>query len=266
MASDPSKTCSRILHAAWRVCRGGQTTREPPRDVFLGACATIAARFAAEGFRYAKSRQRFSRVAGDFVYGIWFQSSHYNSRGVHVALWIHAQVTSPRLKRWRAQHPSVGDVSDAVGGGQIGNLVPTRSVLGLTVSRPDWLEWDLASPAHRSAQIDDAEAKIRQLALPLFAAFDDVPTLCNRLQRQEVPGIWDWALFDFLACFASVTAARNAAVRLLADYPAARRDYVRFLREWRQNGLPRHTPTGIGSIVAAASCCYGFGDLLPEVR
>jgi hypothetical protein len=74
-------------------------------------------------------------------------SDQNNVRGEHVALWIHVNVWSKRLKTWRKRYDP--DTSwDFVAGGLIGNLEHP----------PGWAEWELADPSNRTAMRGEAIA------------------------------------------------------------------------------------------------------------
>src|SRR5262245_46090050 len=77
---------------------------EAPREIYERGCATVAAAFVAEGFRFAPSGPHATRASGDLTHHITFQSSRNNVAGEHVALWVHAHVSSKRLRGWYRQH------------------------------------------------------------------------------------------------------------------------------------------------------------------
>lgn len=181
---------------------------ESCREVYLQTCAGICESFSVDGFRYAKSGPRMSKKCGDFTFVVSFQACRYNSRGENVRLWIHANVYSPTVKRWRSNNQSLRGESDFVAGGQIGNLRKQFS----------WMEWEVAKPELRGERIQNAIGAIRNIALPYFAAFEDVPRLCERLEREEVPSVSIEDRIDFLACYATAQAVRNALKQFVAEH------------------------------------------------
>jgi hypothetical protein len=227
---------------------------ESPRDVYAAGCRSIADALAADGFTYAKSSQTATRKGRDFTFRISFQSSHHNIRGELVALWIHAVIYSPTLKKWRGRHPHVGGSWDRVAGGQIGNLVSPHS----------WMEWNLGPPADRERQIADAVATIRRIALPYFTRFEDVPGLVARLATEAVPSFDLDDTLDFLMCFGDPADAARAARGVLRRFPEARQEYPAALARIRDEGAPDHGLTTYGEILAAATVLFGLPDLAAD--
>jgi hypothetical protein len=228
----------------------GPTEGEAPKDVYSQSCAAIGQEFVGDGFRYSGSGPHFSRRVGDMVFKVSFQSSHNNIRGEYVALWIHVNVRSPKLKKWRITNQSLRGPYDFVAGGQIGIL---------TNGRP-WMEWNLADPAKRQSEIDRAVLTIRELAFPYFAVFEDPANICDRLKRGELIGMDLLNMFDFAACFSSLSAARDVAVRYLSRRLDFVDDYRKKMEQFRQKGLPDHVPSGTEAL-AALSIRFGLGDL-----
>ena len=233
---------------------GAEVSGESPRDVYAAGCRSIADALAADGFAYAKSSQRLTRKGRDFTFRISFQSSHQNVPGELVALWIHAVVYSPTLKKWRGRHPHVGGSWDRVAGGQIGNLVSPHS----------WMEWNLGPLADRERQIADAVATIRRIAFPYFARFEDVPGLAARLATEAIPSFDPDDALDFLMCFATPSDAARAARGVLRRFPEARQEYPAALARFRDEGLPAHELTGYADILAAATVLFGLPDLVAD--
>ncbi len=228
---------------------------EAPRDVYLAGCRAIADALAPDGFTYAKSSQWLTRKRGEFAFRISFQSSHHNIAGELVALWIHAVVSSPTLKKWAKAHPNLSmERWDRVAGGQIGNLAPRHS----------WMEWNLASPVDRDRQIADAIATIRRIALPYFALFEDVPSLVSRLAVEDIPSFNPDSVLDFLMGFGTPADALRAARRMLRSIPEAQQRYPAALARFRDKGLPPHTTGHYGEVLAAATILFGFPDLTIE--
>lgn len=180
---------------------------ESCRDVYLQSCASICEPFKADGFRYAKSGPKMSKRSGEFTFTVSFQSNRYNVAGESVEFWIHGNVHSPAMKKWRSNNQSLRK-DDRVAGGQVGNLRRKYS----------WLVWDVASAELRGDKIQLAVEAIRTIALPYFAAFEDVPGLCERLEREEVPSMDLEDRIDFLARFATTQAVQNAVRQFVAEH------------------------------------------------
>lgn len=243
---------------AYRKQRAGQarfgrapSASESPKDVYLWSCEAIAKAFESDGYRYSKSGPHFTRKAGDFVFKVSFQSSRDNVAGEYVALWIHANVVSPTLKKWRITNRSIRGPYDFVAGGQIGNLA----------EHPSWLEWNLANPQNREAEVQSAIGRIRELALAYFAEFEDPANIAAKLQRGELVGMDLMCMFDFAACFSSLAAARDVAARFLARRPDLVDEYRERMNHFRRAGLPDGVPSGWVDQLAALSIRFELGDL-----
>ncbi|MDQ5938232.1 MAG: hypothetical protein QG574_5595 [Cyanobacteriota bacterium erpe_2018_sw_21hr_WHONDRS-SW48-000092_B_bin.40] len=186
----------------------GDREIESCRDVYLQSCASICEPFKADGFLYAKSGPKMSKKSGEFTFTVSFQSSRYNRPGVSVCIGIHAYVYSPAMKKWRSSNRSIGGANTCLAGGQIGNLRKKQS----------WMEWDVASTELRGGKIQLAIEAVRNIVLPYFAAFEDVPAMCERLEREEVPSVGIEDRIDFLARFASTQAVQNAVRQFVAEH------------------------------------------------
>ena len=219
-----------------------QTTRE----IHLDACTQIGSALAPRGFKYAKSGPHAKRKHDDFSFEIHFQSSVYNSTGANVALWIHAIVRSKRLSAWRAAQPHHLRADDWVAGGQIGNLRTPHH----------WLDINLADAASRPATISSAIAAVEAFGLPLFAAFEDLPTLCERLVTTDVPGMEVPLALEFLLCFDTASAAQAALHRFFAARPDLLPQYHTDLERFRRDGLPAIPRTGYAPQLAFATLAY----------
>lgn len=228
-----------------------QVDHNVPRQVYLAGCLAIAEGLRADGFTYLKSCQKLRRKTRDFSFEISFQSSHNNKAGELVTLWIHANVFSSTLKKWRAEHACLVQDSDFVAGGQIGNLM----------EQPVWLDWNLADPAGRGEQIDAAIETIRRIAWPFFAGFEDLPGLTRQLVTQGLLSFNTANMLDFLMCFATPGDARQAAVNMLARLPQVQASYAEALSTYRSKGLPTFTPSAHAEVLALASIVFDFPDL-----
>ena len=212
------------------------------------ACAGIAEALSPHGFRYAKSGPHSSGKDGEFTYGICFQSSHRNLADTHVALWIHAKVLSRRLRRWPASQPTSLYSGDFVAGGQIGNLMKEHK----------WMNWNVSDPVDRQSVVDDAAATVRNIALPYFRQFDDIPALSTVLQQEEVPSMEIGRAIDFLMCYVGRAAASKAMHRFLATRPDLRPQYFDKLKELQRKGLNAVKGGGFAHQLAIASFPYAL--------
>jgi hypothetical protein len=245
-----SDTANRKHRAAQARSAGTPPGTESPRDVYLSACATIAAAFESSGYQYAKSGPHLRKRSGDFTAQISFQSSHNNVPGEHVCLWIHGTIFSRRIKKWREQQPHVTP-SDYVAGGQIGNLQTSNA----------WLEWELADPNERDSAIDGAISTIKQLAIPYFSLFDDLPSLTSRLIADDFPSMTIDRVIEFLMCFNDQQVARTSAANFLQRRPELIPSYCREFQNYAERGLDSVHPSGCARQLAFASHAFGFGVL-----
>jgi hypothetical protein len=221
-------------------------------DVYAQACERIASEFTADGYRYAKSGPHLSRASGDMRYQVRFGSTHMNVSGYSVSLHIYGSVSCRTLQTWRVKNGSVTRSDAWVAAGQIGSLLRDGS----------WMTWDLADAKTRDKEISSAIRVIREVALPYFAAFEDVPALCRRLAVEDVPSFSPQSAFDFLACFDTLENARAMLVRYLAERPLVAERYRLMLDQMRREGVPSWYVDDPSS-VAKISLVYGFGNLAP---
>jgi hypothetical protein len=156
-----SDVAQRKAAAARARQSGADPAAEPSADAYADSCAQIAATFAADGYRYAKSGPHLTKKIGVFSYRISFQSSRHNIPGQHVSLAVAANVWSKELEAWRKSQPLARRRDDWIAGGLI-HLLGT----GLT-----YVTWDVADAALRPAVITDVVAFIRSVAIPYFARF-----------------------------------------------------------------------------------------------
>jgi hypothetical protein len=229
----------------------GPAAIETPREVFDDACRRIAEAFEPDSYRYSKSGQHFTRSKGDFRFRVSLQSSRNNVADEFVALWIHGNVLSPTLKKWRREHRALRSDFDFVVGGQIGNL---RKNTG-------WLEWNLADPKRRDEQIESAIEGVRKIIFPYFVIFEDLPTACQAFINDDFPASWVIDIVDFLQCFGSPGQARQGASSFLARHTDLEGAYGRALDRFTTGGIPDRMLTVHAEALAAASIIYDFGDL-----
>jgi hypothetical protein len=183
---------------------------EKARDVFLSACAAIAENLADSGFRYTRSSQKCRRMSGAFAHSISFQSSGRNFSGHHVQLWMHAIVSSPNLKTWRAIALPEKAGIDYVAGGMV-HLITDECAL---------VQWELANPLDRAETIEDATAFIRERVLPFFANFDEPGRLVQTLSGRDIPGLDIVRAIEVALCFEGVSAAQRVLDRCLSASPS----------------------------------------------
>ncbi len=152
-------------------------------DVMEGACAQVAQAFAEQGFRWARSGLHFSRKQGGFTHIVSFQADSENTSGLHVGVSMHVRVKSAELARWReAQGVTTGD---HVWAAQVGYLSPAH----------EYLKWQLADPASRTAEVASMVATVRELALPALEVCSSKEQLSlHLLERREITWIEDWAV------------------------------------------------------------------------
>jgi hypothetical protein len=218
-----------------------------PRDLYLAACKEIAESFSSLGFKFARSGPHTQRKHGEFTYRISFQTSPRNIAGHYVALSIHANVLSKRLAEWRTSQASALGSGDYVAGGQIGNLVRPHG----------WRDWNLAV-SNRSPVIADAISAVLSIALPYFDRFEDIPSLCTLLRREELPAMEIAHIVEFLLCFADRSAADAAMSGFFRSRPDLLADYYTHLQEFRERGLPQVRRTGFAYELAFATVAYGL--------
>lgn len=244
-------TAYRKHRAAQARFSGALPGQESPRDVYLAACSSIGSHLEESlGFKYSKSGPHARRRSGDFTFQIRFQSDHNNIAGERVGLWIHGNVLSPRLRKWRASQPLLHS-SDYVAGGQLGNLQ----------AKPSWLDWDLADATKRDEVVRDAIRAIEDLAFSYFARFEDMPSLFGLLVNEDLPAMPIDYVVDFLMCFADASIARLAAANFLTRRPDLVDAYRRQLGVFAEAGLDSRYKSGYAQQLAFASHAFKFGDL-----
>lgn len=244
-------TAYRKRRAAQARQAGTAKDQEKPRDVYLGACASLGSYLTSRGFKYARSRQRARKESGSFRFEISFSSSHHNVAGEHVCLWAYAGVYSEALRRWRESRP-FSRSTDVVAAGQIGNLQP----------QPCWLEWELADPVRRDDALRDVIGTIEAVAFPYFARFEHLPGVVQALAAGSMPGIGFCiaGVIEFLMCFADARLARNAGVAFLCGHPKLIPGYRRAFQRYAERGLSWRSASGTADL-ALLSHALEFGDL-----
>jgi hypothetical protein len=250
-----------VADVAYRKRRAAQARfagtlpgQESPRDVYSTACASIGAYLDESfGFKYSKSGPHARRPSGDFTFQISFQSDRNNISGERVGLWIHGNVWSSAIKKWRESQPFLHP-SNYVAGGQLGNLQTNHC----------WLDWDLADATKRDEVIRDAIRAIEELAFPYFAKFENLPALFKLLVDEDFPAMTIDRVVEFLMCYADQSTARLAAVRFLKRRPDLVRGYQRDFERYAERGLDSEHPSGYAKQLAFASHAFKLGDLTAE--
>ena len=211
---------------------------ERPREVFLGACDSLAASLAPLGFAYARSLQRLRRKRGPYAEDIVFQSSHHNVADTYVVMWPHVLICRRDHGRCRETHSSLK--GDAFAGGQLGNLAGVG-----------WATWNLAGPTARPSVVEAVRAEILTVGLPWIDRVESVPGLIEDALKHNVAGVDIEQLVDYLV------------------FLDMRTDAVQVLQAWleRRSGMDS---TGCGPVAvhvyereAIASCDeYSRGALV----
>jgi hypothetical protein len=250
-------TAYRKQRAAQARFAGTPPGQEKPRDVYLAGCASISGHLEeCFGFSYSKSGPHARKRSGEFVFQVGFQSSNLNVAGEHVAMWIHANVLSPKMKKWRQGHPHLHP-SEYVAGGQLGNLRVNHA----------WLEWDLANARQRDEKIRDAINAIEDIAFPYFARFEDLAALFQTLVAEGLPSMMIDHVIEFLMCFADQGTAKQAGLNFLKKRSDLVQDYrdsfQKYSRTALETGGPR--PSGFANQLAFASHEFQFGDLSSQL-
>lgn len=244
----------RKQRAAQARFAGTSPGQESPRDVYLAACASIGRHLDESfGFKYSKSGPHARRQSGDFIFEIRFQSDHNNVSGERVGLWIHGNVKSLKIKKWRQSHPPLLPF-DGIAGGQLGNLQEKHC----------WIDWDLARVDKRDEVIRDAIRAIEELAFPYFARFDNLPSLFNLLTNADLPSMPIDRAIEFLMCFADQPTAKLAAANFFRRRPDLVGAYRGEFERYAQCDLNSQHPSGYARQLAFASHFFSFGDLTLE--
>jgi hypothetical protein len=241
-------TARQKLDAA-QARRGAPVADEKPREAILDAIAIIEGELVADGYRLLKSGPTFKKDSGDLTCQIHFQSDRNNIAGRRAVVWIHAGVSSQRLKKWReAQtHPCLhrkGQFAGQVAGAQIGNLTP----------RVDWRDWDFVRKADRAAVALDAADAIRETIFPFFAAFEKTETV---LPLVDHPMPWQASMLEYLLVTAGAEVAGSAGARYLAAHPLIKRQFDKRLIAFLRDGVPAYRGGDIGGDLAGFSVATG---------
>lgn len=218
-----SDTARRKREAAIARETGTDPTAEPPAVVYDRSCAQVAAAFAQEGYRYAKSGPHLTKKEGAFTYQIHFQTSHHNIAGQHVMLSVAANVRCRQLAEWRKSQPAARRQGDWLAGGLI-------HLLGTDLA---YITWDLADASLRPQTIDDVVSTLRKIVLPYFDRFKEPSRLVAQLEAADVPAL---GISDAVECALSF-AGRTSAERILRRYVSAHPEFTMAIQEAEQKIL-----------------------------
>ena len=218
---------------------------EPPRDVFAAAAAQVAARFAPDGWRYARSGPHLSRADGPFTFQLHLTTSAYNEhRGAR------RRGAGP-LSRTQAMAPGTARRRGLRGCRRRGAAAQPRG-------RADPVRLEPREP--RDARRGDRRVveHIERLALPWFATFADTETLVQRLRAARLPNISPANAIDLLVWLGHPDAAEAHARARLAEHPEIARTY-----EQERLRLSGRTDLGavlnnVGADVARAVHAHGL--------
>lgn len=218
---------------------------DKPRDVILGACAVISESLKEDGYSFFRSGPKLKRTSGDLTFEIFFQSDMNNIAGRRAAVWIHAGVSSAKLAKWRAAHPSpwirrTGNGSGRITGAQIGNLSDD----------PTWMEWDFADAPKRQEEIESAIATIREVIFPFFALFEDADNAVQILARHQMLQVT--SLLEYALSTLGLERAEAAGRSYLAANPQIRSSFEAAYAQFSEHGLPEYRSTFSSDLAALA--------------
>jgi hypothetical protein len=243
-----SDIAQRKADAAHARQAGADPAAEPSAQVYAESCARIAAAFAAEGFRYAKSGPHLTRKAGIFSHQISFHSSYHNIPGRHVSLSAAARVRAKKLEEWRKLQPRSWRSDDWLAGGMIHLLGTDRA----------YITWELADASSRPATTADIVACLGGVVLPYFARFEEPARLIAELERAHVPACQLPDAVELALCFSGPASAKKIIRRFVDSRP----DLAESIREAEtrvaREGAKRH-PAGYAEEVAFLRFTYGLG-------
>jgi len=242
-------TAKRKAEAAKARTAHSSDTAVPSKDVFTDACRQISEAFIGNGYKYAKSGPHFTKSCASFNYRVSFQSSHNNIPGKHVALWMHANVRSPRLKKWRAEQLKPYRNDGWVAGGMV-HLLNRRHAM---------IEWELANDETRSAVVEDAIQFIRTEVFPYFHRFSDPSAVISELCLKEIKEINAFGLassVEFALCFGSHEEAQRILNRFISQRQDLRDQIEIASQTFRKEGFPAYFPFANAEQVAWVKTAY----------
>ena len=243
------------------IPRPGELGGEKPRTVYLAACEELGRRFEPDGFRYLKSDRSLKRSCGEFDFEIYLTTSHWNRSGELVVLELGVvSVWSARLEAWRADQGDPDNQGSRVAGSRPYNLGiadaldrdlrafkrlgrrlrRTKSESAAAQAVDSFMatgladEWNLVDPDRREKVYELAEARIREVALPYLAQFEDHDRLVKRLRRGGIASFGALAAVDWLLSHDERDAAIEYGRRVLRG-AEQRQEYQRWLAKLRSD-------------------------------
>ncbi len=239
-------TASRKADAARARTADSSVATVPPKDVFAESCRRISEPFIGEGFKYAKSGPHLTKNSGSFSYRISFQSSRNNIPGRHIALWVHANVRSPRLKEWRNEQLRPYRNDGWVAGGMV-HLLSRKHAM---------IEWELANDETRPAVVEDAIQFIRTEVFPYFQRFSDPSAVISELCLNGIMAFELASSIEFALCFGSHERAQIILNRFVAQRKDLQDQIDIATQAFRRDGLPTHYVTSYAEQVAWLRIAY----------
>jgi hypothetical protein len=241
-------TAERKTEAA--TARTSGTLRSPTSsaNVFRGACQKISEAFVGEGYKYARSGPHLTRNSASFVYRISFQSSHNNIPGQHVALWMHANVRSPLLKKWRGEQLNPYRKDDWVAGGMVHLLNRIHAMI----------EWELGHEETRSAVVEDAIHFIRSDVFAYFQRFNDPGAVIAELCQKEIGAFQIASSVEFALCFGSREQAQTILNRFIAQRKDLHDQIESATLNFRKEGFPACYSAAYADQVAWVRTAYNL--------
>ncbi|MFG2006152.1 hypothetical protein ACGFNU_44085 [Spirillospora sp. NPDC048911] len=209
---------------------------ERPAEVLRVAGAWLAARMAAEGFAWLRSRGTLQRVEGDRMEQIHLQNSRSNRAGEQVMFNVVLNVRDRRLAAWRGAHPDSAlreGSDDWVCGHPLGSLVDSMfgGHLGLT------------HPVQRLERMEAFVGRLRQVAMPWFDSTADPSRLVTDVPDLTL-GFDTSDLLEWLISRDEQGQARALLERWMALYPSNPADFEAGCELARRDG--ERPPPGCG--------------------
>ena len=245
-----SDVAQRKANAARARQSGADPAAEPSVDAYADSCAQVAAAFAADGYRYAKSGPHLTKKMGAFSYRISFQSSRHNIPGQHVSLAVAANVGSRELEAWRKSQPLARRRDDWLAGGLI-------HLLGTDLT---YVTWDVADAALRPAVIADVAAFIRSVALPYFARFEEPAKLIAELEVADIPAVDIGDAVECALCFSGPESAKKILRRFAAERPNLAGAIRQAEKRIQEEGHTKYFPTAYADQVAFLRSAYSLTE------
>jgi hypothetical protein len=210
------------------------------RNIYLNACAEIAAAFADHGFRYLKSQQAMVKRELELTFRVSFQSDFRNWLVDHpieafgpgtddsnvfptveqierensiygsVDIRVRLRVDSKRMQEWRVSLPHPLRTHDGIAGGYLGDFVGDGR---------QWLIADLANPNARPGRIRTIIDLITSAALPYFERFRDPQSVIAGLIDGSDPGLSHELAMEYAAFHGGKEKSMAVLGRYLRDAP-----------------------------------------------